>query len=75
MRVNVSGLLRDFARVRKAALSGETVVVTTRAGNLVLTAERMSASELFGALSDTIVSSDNDIDQPTLPDQHWLSVR
>ena len=72
MRVNVSGLLRDFARVRKAALSGERVVVTTREGNLVLTAETSAASELFGALSNIILSSDDDIDRPTLPNEHWL---
>ena len=39
MHVNVRGLLRDFARVRRAALAGERVVVTTRDGNLLLTSE------------------------------------
>ena len=39
MRTNVSGLLRNFASVRRAALAGRRVVVTTRDGNLVLTAE------------------------------------
>lgn len=39
MRTNVSGLLRNFASVRRAALAGRRVVVTTRDGNLVLMAE------------------------------------
>lgn len=39
MRTNVSGLLRNFASVRRAALAGKRVVVTTRDGNLVLMAE------------------------------------
>lgn len=39
MHINVSGLLRDFARVRRAALAGETVVIATRDGNLVLAAQ------------------------------------
>lgn len=39
MQINVSGLLRDFARVRRAALAGKRIVVKTREGNLVLTAE------------------------------------
>ena len=39
MHINVSGLLRNFARVRRAALAGETVVIATRDGNLVLAAQ------------------------------------
>ena len=39
MDINVSGLLRNFARVRRAALAGETVVIATRDGNLVLAAQ------------------------------------
>ena len=39
MRINVSGLLRNFAKVRRAALAGETVVIATRDGNLVLAAQ------------------------------------
>ena len=39
MHINVSGLLRNFASVRRAALAGETVVIATRDGNLVLAAQ------------------------------------
>ena len=39
MQINVSGLLRDFAAVRRAALGGRRIVVKTREGNLVLMAE------------------------------------
>ena len=38
MQINVSGLLRDFARVRRAALAGKRIVIATREGDLVLTA-------------------------------------
>ena len=44
MRINVSGLLRDFAKVRRAALAGKRIVVTTREGNLVLTAESQASA-------------------------------
>ena len=71
MQINVSGLLRNFADVRRAALAGETVVITTREGNLLLTAERQTRSSLYGALKDVIVHSDDDLDKPTLPERAW----
>ena len=51
MQINVSGLLRDFARVRRAALAGKRIVVATRDGNLVLTAESRTPGPA-GASSD-----------------------
>lgn len=71
MRTNVSGLLRNFAEVRRAAQAGETVVISTREGNLLLMAERRAGSSLFGSLKDVILHSDDDLDQPTLPDHVW----
>lgn len=44
MQINVSGLLRDFARVRRAALAGRRIVVKTREGNLVLAAESQASN-------------------------------
>ncbi|MCY4598755.1 MAG: hypothetical protein OXF27_02405 [Acidobacteria bacterium] len=71
MHINVSGLLRNFAGVRRAALAGETVVITTRDGNLLLMAERQAHNALYGALKDIVVHSDDDLDKPTLPDGAW----
>ena len=59
MQTNVSGLLRNFADVRRAALAGETVVITTREGNLLLMAERRGNDFLYGSLKDVILKSDD----------------
>jgi hypothetical protein len=56
MRANVSELLRNFPAIRRAALAGERVVIETREGNLVLTAEKPEPRSLFGCLSSTIDS-------------------
>ena len=71
MHINVSGLLRNFADVRRAALAGERVVITTRDGNLLLMAEPQAGETLFGCMRDAILSSDDDLDRPTLPDGVW----
>ena len=57
MQTNVSELLRNFPKIRRAALAGERIVIQTREGNLVLTAERPSGKSLFGCLAGTIESS------------------
>lgn len=51
MQTNVSGLLRNFPRVKMAALRGERVIIRTREGNLVLQAEKPSGHSLFGCLA------------------------
>lgn len=71
MKTNVSGLLRDFPKVRRAALSGERVVIETREGNLLLVAENPPSRELHGCLRNEVISSDDDIDGPTLPTSEW----
>lgn len=71
MRTNVSTLLRDFPRVRRAALAGETVIIETREGNLVLTAEVAEKQPLYGAMRGRIRSSADDLDRPTLSDSEW----
>ena len=73
MRINVSILLRDFRRVRQAALSGEKVTITTREGNLLLVAEPVDSDTLFGALKEQIVQTADDLDGPTLPEEEWLA--
>ncbi len=56
MDVNVSELLRNFTKIRQAALGGERVVIHTREGRLVLMADKPTASSLFGAMSGSIDS-------------------
>jgi hypothetical protein len=56
MDVNVSELLRNFTKIRQAALRGERVVIHTREGRLVLLADKPAASSLFGAMSGSIDS-------------------
>ena len=58
MQTNVSGLLREFPRIRRAALAGDRVIIRTREGNLVLTAEKPAGDRLFGALREQIQSLD-----------------
>ena len=62
MHINVSGLLRNFARVRRAALAGETVVISTRDGNLVLAAQPEGGDPPCGAASRGTVRSNADSD-------------
>jgi hypothetical protein len=56
MRANVSELLRNFPAIRRAALAGERVVIETREGNLVITAEKPEGRSLFGCLAASIDS-------------------
>jgi hypothetical protein len=58
MRTNVSELLRNFPKIRRAALAGQRIVIHTREGNLVLMAEKPTADALFGVLKDTVQSND-----------------
>ncbi|MEO8616593.1 MAG: type II toxin-antitoxin system prevent-host-death family antitoxin [Luteolibacter sp.] len=71
MKTNVSTLLREFPKVRQAALSGEEVIIVTREGNLRLTAEPRSGESILGSCKGLILFSDDHLDQPTLPDSGW----
>ena len=71
MKTNVSGLLRDFPRIRRAALAGEEVLVETREGNLLIVAESPPSGSLYGSMKDEIESSEDSIDTPTLPTSEW----
>ena len=73
MRTNVSTLLREFPKVRRAALAGETVIIETREGNLVLRAEAAEETPPYGSMSDRIIRSDDDLDRPTLAEDEWVS--
>ena len=61
MHINVSGLLRNFAKVRRAALAGETVVIATRDGNLVLAAQSRGGDPSRGAALQAPLPSDADL--------------
>lgn len=52
MKTTVTVLLRDFPKVKRAALSGERVVIETKQGNLLLTAERSDGKSLFGCMRE-----------------------
>lgn len=56
MQTNVSELLRNFPKIRRAAFAGERVIIQTREGNLILTAEKPAGQSLFGSLGSTIDS-------------------
>ena len=71
MQTNVSTLLREFPKIRRAALAGERVVIKTREGNLVLTAEAADDGAVYGSMRGRVLRSDDDIDRPTLPDAEW----
>lgn len=54
MQINVSGLLREFPKAKRAAFAGECVRIKTREGNLILMAEKPASESLFGALAEQI---------------------
>jgi hypothetical protein len=71
MKTNVSTLLREFPKVRNAALAGEEVIIVTREGNLRLTAEPRSGESLLGSRKGRLRFADDQLDQPTLPESEW----
>jgi hypothetical protein len=70
MKTNVSTLLREFPKVRRAVMAGETVIVETREGNLRITADRSEAKPLLGCLKGQIAVR-GDIVAPTTTDDEW----
>ncbi len=73
MQTNVSTLLREFPKVRRAALRGERVVIETREGNLLLTAENPPGQPILGALKGRIYSGDGvDLTAPTTTEDEWI---
>ncbi|MFZ4775288.1 MAG: hypothetical protein ACOYM3_08005 [Terrimicrobiaceae bacterium] len=73
MQTNVSTLLRDFPRVRRAAMRGERVIIKTREGNLVLEAEKPKVNQLLGKWKGRVrVAKGVDLTTPTTSDSEWL---
>jgi hypothetical protein len=71
MIANVSTLLRDFPRVRRAALSGEDVIIKTREGTLRITADKPTGASVLGRCHDLVIHTDDDIDEPTTSLEDW----
>ncbi len=71
MKTNVSTLLREFPKVRQAALAGEEVIIVTREGNLRLTAEFQSGESILGSRKARIRFADDRLDEPTLRESEW----
>ncbi len=73
MQINVSTLLREFPKVRKAAFRGERVVIETREGDLILTAEKPPGLGILGALKGKLRTSQGvDLTSPTSNDAEWM---
>jgi hypothetical protein len=71
MKTNVSTLLREFPKVRQAALAGEDVIIVTREGNLRLTAVTCTGESILGSRKNRIRFADDELDRPTLPENEW----
>lgn len=71
MKTNVSTLLREFPKVRRAALSGETVIIETREGDLCLSRIKSSPRQLLGCLRGQLLASDDNLDRPTSANDDW----
>lgn len=71
METTVSTLLREFPKVRRAALSGETVIIKTREGNLRLSKDEASSRPVLGCLKGKLLESDDRLDVPTTQDEEW----
>ena len=73
MQTNVSTLLREFPKVRQAAMRGERVVIKTREGNLILSAEEPRRNGLLGKWKGCVrVAPGVDLTRPTTSDSEWL---
>ena len=71
METNVSTLLREFPRIRRAALAGEDVIVVTREGDLRITAERPKTSGILGCMKGSFGCVSDNIVGPTSVDAEW----
>lgn len=74
MKTSVTTLLREFPKVRRAVLGGETVIVETREGNLRITADHGEEPPLLGCLAGRVRVC-GDLTQPTTTLDEWVSDR
>lgn len=71
MEATVTELLREFPRLRRAALAGEKIIIKSREGDLQLMSGAGQPSSLVGAMRGQLVHSADDIDQPTTKGADW----
>jgi hypothetical protein len=71
METNVTTLLREFPKVRSAALRGETVIIRSREGDFQFSLLRDSGRLLIGCLQGQLESSEDSLDRPTSEPVDW----
>ena len=70
METTVTELLRDFPKIRRAVLSGETVLIRSREGDMRLTRDSSEPKSLLGALRG-LARTGQDIVVPTTAPEEW----
>jgi len=72
MQTSVRTLLREFPKVRQAALRGEKVIIATREGNLILMPENPPGVNILGAFRGKLrVKKGTDLTLPTSRESEW----
>jgi hypothetical protein len=71
MRTTVTQLLREFSKVRRAAMRGDRVIISTRQGNLVLTKETSSTAGLMGSLRHLATDVGVDVYEHLFSAREW----
>ena len=73
MQTTVTTLLREFPKIRRAAMRGERIVIKTRQGNLVLTAEKAKGDKVMGSMKGRrMVDHGIDPSAHTIPLSEWF---
>lgn len=73
MQTNVTTLLREFPKIRQAAMRGERIIIKTREGNLVLEAERPKTNRVLGKWKGRVRTAKGvDLTKPTSEEAEWL---
>ena len=70
METTVTELLRDFPKIRRAVLSGETVLIRSREGTMRLTLDEAEHQVLVGGLHG-LVRTHGDLTVPTTVPEEW----
>lgn len=70
MTATVTELLREFPKIKKAVLLGETVIIQSKDGNMRITLDNPEPQSLFGSLHGLVRYSD-DLTIPTTKDTDW----
>ena len=71
MKTTVTTLLREFPKIRRAALAGETVFVVAKDATFRFELDRSNA-RVIGGLRGRVTTSDDSLDAPTSTDAEWM---